>query len=135
MNSNKGSCYCDQVTYELESEPTLIVNCHCDFCRSHSGSAFSSYVMYPLSSFKLITGERNIAEYTMERGTKHFCNNCGTPIYNIVKKNPEGCMIYLGTLENLDKFTPRRNIWCENKLEWVFNISSIRSLEQGIGRK
>ncbi len=135
MGSASGSCYCGNLSFTLQSEPKLIVNCHCNFCRSHTGSAFSSYVAYPLSSLELNAGKESMAEYSMESGTKHFCSNCGTPIYNVLKKNPQGCMVYLGTLDNMSDLIPRRNIWCESKLEWVYNISTIKSLEQGIGRK
>ena len=132
--NKKGSCFCGNISFTLESEPKLIINCHCDFCRSHTGSAFSSYIAYPISSFELSKDKEGVAEFTMENGTKYFCKNCGTPIYNIVKKNPEACMIYLGTLNNISSLTPRRNIWCDSRLEWVYNISSIKSLKQGIGR-
>ena len=135
MKFKNGSCPCGNIKFKLKEEPKLTVNCHCNNCRSHTGSAFSTYVAFPLSSLELMNGKEYMSEYITDKGTKYFCKNCGTPIYNITKSNPDGCMIYLGVLENISDLTPRRNIWCESKLEWVNNISSIKSLEQGIGRR
>ena len=135
MEFKKGSCYCNNIRIKLKEEPKLIVNCHCNNCRSHTGSAFSSYIAFPLTSLEIISGKEDISEYTTEKGTKYFCKNCGTPIYNLIRSNPAGCLIYLGIIDDISDLTPRRNIWCESQLEWVKNISSIKSLEQGLGRK
>ncbi|MBC8184856.1 GFA family protein [candidate division KSB1 bacterium] len=135
MKSETGSCRCGGIAYKLNSEKKNVVNCHCNFCRSHSGAAFSSYVAVPYNSLKIIKGERLITEYTFQNGKKHFCSICGTPLFNINNKYPNACMIYLGTLNDISNVVPRRNIWCESKLDWIDNISSIKSLGQGIGRK
>jgi hypothetical protein len=44
-------------------------------------------------------------------------------------------MLYLGSLENSRDIKPSVNIWCESKLKWVDEISSIESVGKGIERK
>jgi len=134
MKSRSGSCLCGEVNYILNSEIMKIVNCHCNFCRSHSGSAFSTYAALPYTSFDITKGQEKLSHFQTGDGNKHFCSVCGTPIFNLNKKYPGACMVYLGTLKTARDVTPTINVWCESKLGWVDTISSIRSLAQGIER-
>ena len=132
MDNLKGSCLCGEISYRLDSKILNVVNCHCDFCRSHSGAAFSTYAALPHASLQITRGEESLASFEAGEGKKHFCRICGTPIFNLNKKYPGACMIYLGTLQGAKDIRPRVNVWCENQWEWVGSLSSIRSLPQGI---
>ena len=135
MDSRTGSCLCGGVTYKLKSDIKNSINCHCNFCRSQSGAAYSSYAIVPENDFEIETGEKMVKCYEIEEGKKYFCSNCGTPIFSKNNKFTDTCMIYLGTLNGCNDITPRRNVWYENKLEWVDKLSSIKSINQGIGRR
>lgn len=135
MDLHKGSCFCGEVDYRLNAEIKRVVNCHCHFCRSHSGAAFSTFVVVPFDSLEIAKGKEIISAFQFENGKKHFCGACGTPIFNVNKKYPGLCMIYLGTLEKAGDITPVVNIWCESKLGWVDTLSSIHSLALGPEKK
>lgn len=135
MNTSKGRCVCGEVTFTLHQKIKNVINCHCNFCKAHSGAAFASYAFTAFDDVEITTGKDRINTYTVDGGIKHFCRNCGTPLYNINDKYPDACMVYLGTLENVGKIKPRFNIWTENKLGWVDDISSIRSLPRGFEKK
>lgn len=135
MNSHNGSCLCGEVNYRLNSAILKVVNCHCNFCRSHSGSAFSTYAALPHASLEITKGQEKLSHFQAGDGKKHFCSMCGTPIFNLNKKYPGACMVYLGTLEKARDITPSVNVWCENKLAWVDDVSAIHSLPQGVARK
>lgn len=135
MDLHNGSCFCGEVKYKLNSEIIKVVNCHCNFCRSHSGAAFSTYAALPFSSLELTKGQEILSSFKFCDGEKHFCRECGTPIFNINNKYPGACMVYLGTLEKARDIIPMVNVWCESKLGWVGNVSSVNSLDQGIERK
>lgn len=135
MDLHNGTCLCGEVNYKLNSEIRKVVNCHCNFCRSHSGAAFSSYAALPFSSLEFTKGQEKISAFQIGNGKKHFCRVCGTPIFNINNKYPGACMVYLGTLEKARDIIPMVNVWCESKLEWVDTVSSINSLAQGVERK
>ena len=135
MTQRNGSCVCGEVTYRLISNIKNIVNCHCNFCRSHSGAAFSSYAALPYSSLEITSGEAKISAYEVQGGKKHFCSQCGTPIFNLNEEYPGACMIYMGTLEDVSDITPKMNIWYENRLAWVDDINSIHSMNKGIERR
>ena len=63
MNNLKGSCLCGEVNYNLTSEILNVVNCHCDFCRSHSGAAFSTYVALPYTSLEITHGKDKLISF------------------------------------------------------------------------
>ncbi len=135
MNHQTGSCCCNRIKYQLSSELLNVVNCHCNFCRSHSGSAFTTYAALPYSSFAITEGQDRLKNFQTDGGKKHFCGECGTPIFNLNDKYPGACMVYLGTLENAREITPRMNIWCESELGWIDSVASLPSVAQGIERK
>ncbi|MDX8394529.1 MAG: GFA family protein [Mariprofundales bacterium] len=135
MSVNKGKCFCGEVIFNLTTKIMNVVNCNCNLCRSHSGAAFSTYAALPYTSLQIIKGHDSLRSYQMNEGKKHFCNNCGTPIFNLNNKYPSACMIYIGTLEDLSDVTPKMNVWCESKLGWIDTMSSISSFTQGFKRK
>jgi len=128
----KGRCLCGEITYELSSDILNVVNCHCEFCRSHSGAAFSTYAVFPYRSLKITTGREKLGSYRADEGKKRFCTQCGTPLFNVNRKYSGLCMIYSGTLESSRNIVPAINVWCESKLEWVDRMPSIRSFDKGI---
>ena len=40
--TNKASCLCGSVTWEITTEPFQAFNCHCKLCRKAHGSAFGT---------------------------------------------------------------------------------------------
>lgn len=131
-----GSCGCNAVRFKLNSAPKAVVNCHCNFCRKHNGSAFSTYAVVAESALEITDGQDNITFFEWaENGLKHFCKRCGTPIYNKNAKYPGLCMIPIGVIDASANMAPTANIFCESQLTWVPAIAQIRSFEQGITRQ
>jgi len=131
LKKNSGSCGCGSVNYELNMDELNVVNCHCDMCRNHNGSSFSTYAIFPIESLDITTGSEFINKYIANGGEKHFCHKCGTPLFNVHEKYPGVRMIYLGTLNETKNITPKINVWCESKLSWIDGLASITSLPQG----
>ncbi len=70
MRKHNGACYCGEIRYDLKSEILNVVNCHCDFCRSHSGAAFSTYAALPYRSLKITKGREKLGCYETDEGKK-----------------------------------------------------------------
>lgn len=68
MNLHNGSCFCGEVNYILNSEIMKVVNCHCNFCRSHSGAAFSSYAALPFASLEFTKGKEKLSAFQFGDG-------------------------------------------------------------------
>ncbi|WP_083251100.1 GFA family protein [Acidihalobacter yilgarnensis] len=135
MNSYSGSCFCGEVRYKINSEILNAVNCHCAFCRSHSGAAFSTYAVFPQASLEITKGEDKLTCFQADEGRKYFCGVCGTPVFNLNNRYPGVCIMYFGTLENAKTISPAINAWCESKLGWVDALSSLPSTAQAVGRQ
>lgn len=133
--SVSGSCICGDVQYRVSVDPQALVNCHCNFCRSLSGAAFSSYLVVPEGALEIVAGADAIASHEFKAGAlKHFCRHCGTPLYNRNAKYRGLCMLYLGTAARSVDFIPTANIYCESQLPWVPHIGEIRNFAQGIAK-
>lgn len=121
-----GSCACGKVTYRC-GEPVQVVNCHCTLCRAINGSAFSSYVVVKTDAVEL-SGRDNLSTYMATgKATKHFCSDCGTPIFNAnLASYPGVSMFYLGSVRDPAGYVPVINIFCRSKLDWVDTLSQQR---------
>jgi hypothetical protein len=128
-----GSCYCDSVQFKLNVAPRAVVNCHCDFCRRHSGAAFSTYAVVPETAFEISSGQDAIAVFELKADAfKHFCKRCGSPIYNKNARYPGLCMVYLGGLSGCSAIVPTANIYCDSQLAWVPELAGIRNFAEAI---
>jgi hypothetical protein len=131
-----GSCYCNAIQFRVNDAPRSVVNCHCNFCRKHSGAAFSTYVAVPETAMEIISGIDLLSTYQFEENMqKHFCKLCGSPIFNRNALYPGLCMIYLGAITASLSFVPTANIYCESQLTWVPSIAELRAFPLGIGKR
>ena len=127
-----GSCYCNAVQFKLNCEPKAVVNCHCNFCRKHSGAAFSTFVVVPETALEIIAGQDSIVRFSFKADAhKHFCKHCGSPVFNQNARYPGLRMIYLGVISEPRDFSPVANIYCESQLPWIRGVAGIRSFAQG----
>jgi len=131
-----GSCFCNAVQFKVNGAPKGVVSCHCNFCRKHSGAAFSTYVVVPEAALKITAGQDSISAFQFkENAYKHFCKQCGSPIYNKNERYQGLRMIYLGGISGASNIVPAANIYCESQLAWVPAIAEIRNFEQGIAKQ
>ncbi|MDH5323958.1 MAG: GFA family protein [Gammaproteobacteria bacterium] len=135
MSLLTGSCACGAVNYQSGSDVLNVVNCHCKVCKSHSGAAFTTYVVTKLNGLEITQGQELIRHYCVDSANKHFCGTCGTPLYNTNDHYPGLCMIYLGTLVARQEISPQVNFWCESQFAWVNELAELLSLPQGISGK
>jgi len=129
----QGSCGCGNITFQFDATNTSLINCHCDMCRIHNGSAFSSYVIARRDGFILNDEAKRLTRYHKDNVAKYFCADCGTPIYNSHDNYDSIFLVYLGALQETREMRPGINVWCENQLPWVTEISAIKSVAQGAG--
>ena len=96
-----------------------------------NGSAFSSYVVVKAETLEL-SGREFLSSYAVtDRSTKHFCTQCGTPIFNANPHTYPGLsMLYLGALTEGEKLSPGINIFCLSKCSWVDHIAEQQSFQE-----
>ncbi|BBB69939.1 aldehyde-activating protein [Undibacterium sp. YM2] len=132
MQTISGQCSCGKIAYHYPAPALQIVACHCGLCRRMTGAALSSYVVVKEAELVFTQGQELLKSYTVtSRTQRHFCTDCGTPLYNSNQETYAGLsMLYLGTVNQHESLSPRMDIYCENKLPWLSTADSSRHFEQ-----
>ena len=115
---SQGKCLCGAVSYSFPGAPLLTAVCHCRHCQRQSGSAFSIVAAVPRAGFEL-QGETRIFFDTGDSGRpveRHFCPDCGSPIFSAITPMPDMVLIKAGTLDTVADLTPTVEVFCEYAL-------------------
>ncbi|OCL10594.1 hypothetical protein AOQ84DRAFT_212600 [Glonium stellatum] len=127
-----GSCLCGKIKYEINDENYLAIVCHCSKCRLSTGSAFSTNLVVPVSSFHLLSAPEAVSRYEID-GTRtgsgfpavtNFCPACGTTLW-VDPQNPARAgvkVIKAGTVTDaawLKEHAPQSEICKDEGLGWV----------------
>lgn len=84
-----GGCLCGKVRYRVSSAHTQVFLCHCRQCQKAQGTAFVASVPIPAADFELITGADTLTAFRASVAkARHFCRQCGSPIYSQVDGKP-----------------------------------------------
>jgi len=75
MMTKKGSCHCGRVAFEVEGEPSHVIECNCTHC---SRKGFLLWFV-PREQFHLQAGEDALSSYRFHRHMidHRFCMQCG----------------------------------------------------------
>lgn len=75
----KGSCHCGRIAFEVDAEPTQLIDCNCSICRKKGSLMW----MVAPARFRLLTPADDLATYSFNRHrVKHrFCPTCGIHPY------------------------------------------------------
>lgn len=130
-----GSCLCGDVAYVATDGFDMSGNCHCNICKKITGGAFEAFAIIDQDRLKLVQGEQELVEYRISgKAKKYFCGTCGTPVYNRYRPIPGKLVVHIGTLDDPASVTPTFNLYCENMLPWVAELSSLKNFAQGFNR-
>lgn len=116
-----GGCRCGAVRYTLAMD-TLprTYACHCHYCQTWSGSAFSQQAIVAESMMD-VTGDVEIFELQTEDrvSRQRFCARCHTRVFNTNSARPGFIALRAGTLDDSDKLDVVAHIWTKRKQPWV----------------
>ncbi len=120
--SATGKCLCGSVTYSLASTPLKLDVCHCKNCQRQAGGAFISFVAVPLTDLEISGSPKVFLDGDTVSGNtvaRHFCGDCGSPLYVVVARAPKTAYVTSGTLDHTDNLAPKCNGLTSTKHEWV----------------
>lgn len=84
-------CCCGQASIELQGEPKIYAVCHCDNCKTRTGSAFGISAYFRDS--QVINKSGNMQVYEIDNDETHqqryFCAACGTTLYWKIWRFPQ----------------------------------------------
>ena len=113
-----GGCFCGVVRYELKGELGPLINCHCQYCRRFHGSAFVTVAAVASDEFAVSAGLEHIVELKHSQGSRNYCGNCGSRIYNRPKFTDEFVMLIVASLDEALECKPIMHINTESKASW-----------------
>ena len=103
--SHKGSCHCGRIAFEVDGDPTQVIECNCSHC-SRKG-----YLLWfvPRDQLRLDTPESDMAAYTFNKHAiqHHFCPTCGCAPFGFGKDHEGNAMaaVNVRCLPDLDRST------------------------------
>ncbi len=96
--------------YEFDAEPAMAFACHCRACQYVSGGSPTLGVIIPKAAFNVTRGEARAWRSTGDSGgvvARHFCPDCGTPLYTELERMPDIVAVKTGGLDDPSHFTVR----------------------------
>jgi hypothetical protein len=116
-----GGCLCGAIRYEIHAPVTGLRACHCTHCQKSSGAGGSVNAVLATSDFRITQGSTSVYADKADSGRtlmRHFCGNCGSPIYSFREVTPERIVVRAGTMENLPPVAITSHIWTRSKCAW-----------------
>jgi hypothetical protein len=101
----EGGCYCGQVRYVVEAEPTMRAQCHCRECQYITGGGPNFFMVVPSAGVRYVEGEaKAFTRSDIERPvTREFCPNCGTHLMTRLPGRPM-VVLKVGGLDDPSQF-------------------------------
>ena len=124
-----GGCLCGEVRYRITAAPVEAQYCHCRMCQRAHGAPVIAWLTVPLDAFAMTAGNP-VAYRSSAKAFRHFCGNCGTPIYAAAIEDTTSYSLRVGSIKQRQHLIPRRQIWCRSALPWSMDLTQIEKLER-----
>ncbi len=115
-----GSCLCGDVTFVIDGQPSMAMNCHCTRCRKSRGAAHGTNLFVEPAALRFLTGEDQLTHYHVpdaERFGTTFCNRCGSQMPSRWP-NMQDVLVPAGVMDDDVDVTPRAHIFVGDKAPW-----------------
>jgi hypothetical protein len=94
--------------------------CHCGMCRKATGSSFATNMLVQEADFAVTSGQTLIKAFESSPGEhRHFCSECGSPIYGKAQTRKGMLSVRCGGLEGDPRVRPMVHIYTASKAPWV----------------
>jgi hypothetical protein len=134
MTTITGRCLCGYVAYEYEGAIGPANYCHCADCRRVTGSAFNVGVQLERARLRFPAGRPKAFTKRGDSGneiTRHFCPDCGSPIFTSAPRHPDHVFVKAGTLDDPSVVLPTRQIWTTSAVAWAALDPALPSYPKG----
>jgi hypothetical protein len=122
------SCACGAVSVHFAGTVRSMFMCACEDCQKASGTGHSTVAMASRADVT-VTGHAKSFERPSNSGatfTRHFCPNCGTPLYGYSSRAPEALLLPVGLFgPNTSWFEPNQVIFGRSHRDWDAIAESI----------
>ncbi|KIJ51299.1 hypothetical protein M422DRAFT_223796 [Sphaerobolus stellatus SS14] len=121
----KGRCLCSKVTFEINAEPIAVICCHCLNCKRYTGTVFTTNVVFPAQSHRILTGEDLVKTYVDEAQDsgnsipRHFCSNCASPLFNTNGDFGRTMAVFYSALDGFEHKPPEIEYYSKDRTSWL----------------
>jgi hypothetical protein len=118
---HSGGCLCGAIRYSVSSAITALRVCHCTHCQKNTGTGASVNAVLAASDFKITQGTPKRFTTTADSGRRlwrHFCGDCGSPLYAYREVSPERIVLKAGTLDDNAAMKITTHIWTKSARPW-----------------
>ena len=130
-----GRCLCGGVTYTADADPVIQAVCHCTDCQRQTGNPFSVVIAVPRAAFEVkgstLSSFATIGEDHGGETERHFCSNCGAPVFSVAAVMPEMVFIKAGSLDDASWLEPTVEAWTSSAQPWSPRFENTAQLERG----
>ncbi len=117
-----GGCLCGAIRYTINAAVSGLRACHCLNCQKSSGTGGTVNAVVPTGSFTITKGTpKRYHDSATQSGrtlSRHFCGDCGSPIYSQRNPDPGFVVVRAGTLEDSSGMRITGNIWTAAARPW-----------------
>ena len=121
-STQTGGCLCGAIRYTIDAQIPGLRACHCINCQKSSGAGGTVNAVVPSDKFKITKGTTRKYDDSATRSgrvlSRHFCENCGSPIYSHRNPNPGFVVVRAGTLDDKSGLKIAGNIWTSTAASW-----------------
>ena len=114
----KGSCFCGNISFEINLEHSDAYHCHCSICRKVTGSKFNTAFTVSADDFKW-TGKTDGIKMFQKNGEgfrNFFCGNCGCTVPNRYKD--VRFWVPAGLIDTEKCIEVTQHIFVDSKADW-----------------
>lgn len=129
-----GRCLCGGVAFAYDGVVGPANYCHCEDCRRCTGGPFNIGVRLSRSRFRVTSGVPRGFTKSGDSGqelTRHFCPDCGSPLYTSAPKHPDYVYVKAGVLDDPGVVEPTHQNWIASAVPWRNIPTDLRSFTHG----
>ncbi len=114
-----GKCLCGDVVISVKGKISDIIHCHCSLCRKNSGTAYATNGFVNSEDFVIEKGKGLLSTFSFKPGrTRHFCKNCGSPVYSSNAQDKSRIRVRLGIFDSDLIERPMSHNFVDSKANW-----------------
>jgi len=106
--------------------------CHCRMCRKATGTSFATNMLVRAEDFVIVSGQEALKPYRSSVDEfRHFCSECGSPIYSKAEHRRGILSIRCGLLDGDPNIRPSYHLYVDYKAPWYGIADQLPQFSEG----
>ena len=127
----KAQCLCRAVTLEIDVPARWAFHDHGEAARIGHGAAYATYVGSWRKRFRIVKGKNCITAFEPAESdvTRHFCKQCGTPLYYETRRSPHMVNIPRALFTTRTGREPLYHLRIKESPDWAYAGETLKPLK------